>query len=109
MNYHITVNHQNYSVSHTYVRKRVDVRLTNALVEIYYDGKRIASHKRLTGRRGQYSTVTDTEHMPLRHQLYSEWDGSRFRRWAKKCGPFVLEVIEKMLTGYRIEQQAYKG
>lgn len=107
MNYHITVDHQNYSVPHTYVRKRVDVRLTNALVEIYYNGKRIASHKRLTGRRGQYSTVT--EHMPLRHQLYSEWDGSRFRRWAKKCGPSVLEVIEKMLTGYRIEQQAYKG
>ena len=54
MNYHVSVDYQNYSVPFRFVHKRVDVRLTTKLVEIYYNGKRIASHKRLTGRRGQY-------------------------------------------------------
>ena len=37
-------------------------------VEIFYNHNRIASHRRLYGRSGQYSTVT--EHMPQEHQKY---------------------------------------
>lgn len=77
------------------------------LLEIYYEGRRIASHKRILGHRGQYSTIT--EHMPMNHQLYSQWDGNRFRRWAKKCGIAALAVVEKQLASYRVEEQAYKG
>lgn len=107
MNYHVTVDHQNYSVPFHYVHKRVDVRLTSALVEIYYEGKRIASHKRLKGRRGQYDTIV--EHMPPNHQLYSQWDGDRFRRWARQCGASTETVIERILGSYRVEEQAYKS
>ena len=107
LNYHITLDYQNYSVPHTFVRKRVDIRFSNKLLEIYYEGRRIASHKRLIGRRGQYSTIT--EHMPLNHQLYSQWDANRFRHWAQKCGVSVINVVEKQLASYRVEEQAYKG
>lgn len=107
LNYHITVDHQNYSVPFRYVHKRVDVRLTSKVVEIYYEGTRIASHRRLTGRWGQYDTIT--EHMPPNHQLYSQWDGNRFRRWAKKCGPSAEIVVNRLLSSYRVEEQAYKG
>ena len=79
LNYHIALDYQNYSVPYEFVRKQVDVRLTSNMVEIYYEGRRIASHKRILGCRGQYVTVT--EHMPVNHQLYS----------------------------YRAEEQAYKG
>ena len=74
------------------------------LLEIYYEGRRIASHKRILGHRGQYSTIT--EHMPMNHQLYSQWDGNRFRRWAQKCGIAALAVVEKQLASYRVEEQA---
>ena len=107
LNYHITVDHQNYSVPYEYVRKRVDVRLTSHVVEIYTEGRRIANHKRIVGKRGQYSTVE--EHMPKNHQLYSQWDGNRFRRWSEKCGEHVHTVIERLLASYRVEEQAYKG
>ena len=53
----------NYSVPHGLIGKKVEVRATGKTVEIFYDHDRIASHKRLYGRSGQYSTVT--EHMPL--------------------------------------------
>ena len=107
LNYHIALDYQNYSVPYEFVRKQVDVRLTSNMVEIYYEGRRIASHKRILGRRGQYVTVT--EHMPVNHQLYSQWDGKRFRRWGQKCGTAVFTVIDKQLSSYRVEEQAYKG
>ena len=45
----------------------------------------------------------------MNHQLYSQWDGNRFRRWAKKCGIAALAIVEKQLASYRVEEQAYKG
>ena len=107
LNYHIGLEYQNYSCPYTYARKRVDVRVAQNLVEIFYQGQRIASHPRLYGKRGQYSTVV--EHMPPNHQLYSEWDSKRFRRWAKKTGDSTYIVIDRLLTSYRVEEQAYKG
>src|SRR5699024_4935373 len=80
LNYHIAIDFQNYSIPYEYVRKKVDVRYTKNSIEIYYKGNRICSHKRLYGRREQYSTIP--EHMPINHQLYSEWDKARFLKWA---------------------------
>jgi hypothetical protein len=77
------------------------------MVEIFYKGLRITSHKRLLGKRGQYSTVVD--HMPPNHQLYSEWDADRFLRWSEKIGISTKTVVEKIFESYRVEEQAYKG
>ena len=107
MNYHISFDKQNYSVPYAYVRKKVDVRATNSVVEIYYQGTRICSHRRLHGRIGQYATNID--HMPDNHQLYSEWDSGRFKRWAESIGPHTKMVVDKMFASYRVEEQAYKG
>ena len=106
LNYHITLDSQNYSVPYEFVRKRVDVRLTANMVEIYYKGRRIASHKRILDRRGQYATVT--EHMPVNYQLYSQWDDQRFRRWGQKYGTAMLTVVDKHRSSYRVEEQAYE-
>lgn len=107
LNYHVTLEYQNYSVPYAYARKRVDVRIADRLVEVYCNGQRIASHKRLVGRRGQYATVID--HMPPNHRLYSEWNGDRFRSWARKIGPATFETVDKQLMSYAIEEQGYKG
>ena len=68
LNYHVSFDKQYYSVPYAYVRKKVDIRSTDTLIEIYYQGKRICSHRRLLGRMGQYATNPD--HMPKNHQLY---------------------------------------
>ena len=39
----------NYSVPFEYIRQKVDVRLTRATVEVFYNGNRICSHPRLYG------------------------------------------------------------
>lgn len=70
LNYHIVIDFQNYSIPYEYVHMKVDVRYTKSSIEVYCKGNRICSHKRLYGRRGQYSTLP--EHMPVNHQLYSK-------------------------------------
>ena len=83
-NYHISVERMNYSVPYEYIKQQVDVRLTRTTVEIFFAGTRIASHLRLYGRPNQYSTVE--EHMPPNHQVYLQWNGERFLRWAGEIG-----------------------
>ena len=67
----------------------------------------VVSHRRLHGRSGQYSTVT--EHMQPDHQKYLEWNGDRFRRWADSIGGNTRKVVDAILTSGRVEQQTYRS
>ena len=106
-NYHVAADGQFYSVPFDYIKRKVDVRLTRSVVEVFYDGSRICSHVRLYGHQGQYSTQEG--HMPPNHQKYTQWNGERFRKWAAKIGPNTTAVIESILTGYKVEQQGYRA
>ena len=106
-NYHIAVDKMYYSVPYQYIKDKVDVRITETTIEIFYHHNRIASHRRLHGRSGQYSTVM--EHMPPDHQKYLEWNGDRFRRWADSIGINTRKVVDAILTSGRVEQQAYRS
>lgn len=104
-NYHITLEYMHYSVPYVLIGKDVDVRVTDTTIEIFYKQERVASHKRLTGRKGQYSTIR--AHMPEEHQKYQEWNGERFRNWARQIGPCTARVTEAILKSKAIEEQAY--
>lgn len=106
-NYHISIDKKYYSVPYKYIKQKVNVRITKNLIEIYYDHIRICSHKRIYGHDGQYSTSLD--HMPANHIKASEWDGKRFRNWARSIGKNTYTVIDRLLKNYRAEQQAYNG
>ncbi len=83
------------------------MRVTDKTLEIFYNHNRIASHRRLYGRKGQYSTVV--EHMPEDHQKYLEWNGDRFRKWAERIGTNTYRVVDAILTSKRVEQQTYRS
>ncbi|MBQ2288351.1 MAG: IS21 family transposase [Lachnospiraceae bacterium] len=106
-NYHIAVDKMYYSVPYQYIKNKVDVRITESTIEIFYNHNRIASHRRITGRSGQYSTIT--EHMPENHQKYLEWNGDRFRKWADSIGINTRKVVDAILTSGRVEQQSYRS
>lgn len=65
LNYHISVEHMNYSTPYEYIRQKVDVRITKDTIEIFFGRNRICSHPRLFGRMNQYSTMEI--HMPPNH------------------------------------------
>lgn len=89
------------------MRREVEVCATKSAVWVVCDGERIAMHKRLHGPKGSYSTNPD--HMPDAHRDFSEWNGDRFRRWAKEIGPACADAIGAILSSRPIEQQSYRS
>lgn len=106
-NYHIAVDRLYYSVPFQYIKEKVDVRITETTIEIFFNHSRIASHRYLYGRPAQYST--DTEHMPADHKKYLEWNGDRFHRWADSIGTNTSKIVDAILTSGKVEQQSYRS
>lgn len=96
-----------YSVPYEYLRHKVEVRMTKRLIEVFYSNLRVASHVRLSGSPGQYSTNPD--HMPDNHKKFLEWNSERFISWAAKIGPNTKVAIKALLAVHKIEQQGYKS
>ena len=96
-----------YSVPYEYIKKKIDVKVTDTTIEIFYNHNRIASHCRLKGRPGKYSTIM--EHMPEDHQKYLEWNGDRFRKWAERIGINTYALVNAILTSKSVEQQTYRS
>ncbi len=106
-NYHIAFDGSWYSVPFSYVKREVEVCATKSAVWVICDGERIAMHRRLPGPKGSYSA--NPEHMPDSHRDFVEWNGDRFRRWAREIGPSCEAVIDSILKSHKIEQQSYRS
>ena len=106
-NYHISVDKNFYSVPYEYIKQELDVRVTAASVEVFYNSLRICSHAKHHGRPGFYKTIP--AHMPEKHKAYSEWNAERFLTWAKSIGESTRIVISAILSSHKIEQQGYRS
>ena len=106
VDYHIEVDRHYYSVPHTLIKKKIDVRITNNTIECFYKSKRVASHIR-SYHKGRHSTVK--EHMPRSHQKWAEWTPQRFIRWAAKIGPHTQSLIENVLNSRAHPQQGFRS
>jgi hypothetical protein len=93
-------------VPYEYIKYKVDVRVTSSMVEVFYQNLRIASHRRLSGYPGQYSTVI--EHMPEKHRQYTQWNAKRFIRWACDIGPCTGQAVKAIIASRKVEEQSYK-
>jgi transposase len=105
-NYHVYADKMYYSVPYEYIKHQVEVRLTQGMAEVFYQGNRIASHRRLYGRPGQYSTVI--EHMPEKHRQYRQWNAERFITWAADIGPHTEQTVKAVIASRKVEEQSYK-
>ncbi len=105
-NYHVTADTQRYSVPFALAGRLLRVRLTASRVTVFDGHESICEHPRLTGRKGQYSTLP--EHVPPQHRNI---DGLWSRRWftdrARSVGPATVTVIEQILDAQTIEAQGY--
>ena len=96
-----------YSVPYEYIKRKVDVRVTRNVIEVFYNNHRIASHRRLYVRPDQYSTVE--AHMPEGHQKYIQWNAERFIKWAENIGSNTTVVVKAILASRKVEQQSYRS
>jgi transposase len=91
---HVTVDGHAYSVPHALAKRRLDVRLTVATVEVFHRGQRVACHVR-SHQRDSYTTVR--EHLPEGHRQYLDWTPVRLLDWAAATGPHTAGVIAHLL------------
>jgi len=106
IDYHVEVERNYYSVPFQLVREKVEARHTGTTVEVFFKGKRVASHARLTGK-GKYST--QCEHMPRSHREHAQWTPSRIISWATKSGPATGRVVAKILETKPHPEQGYRA
>jgi transposase len=106
IDYHIEHDHRYYSVPHQLVHERVEVRATAAIVEIFLNGERVASHRRSHGPRG--TAITDAAHRPHNHRD-QVWPPERLVGWGAKFGASVAIVIELTLKRYVNPEQGYRA
>lgn len=110
-NYHIILGedwHQ-YSIPYSFIGKKVQVVYDADTVEVFYQHKRIALHRR-SYKRHAYTTIA--EHMPQGHQIYREqkgWDADYFLLQAEKMGSSTLAYMKAMLESKRFTEQTYNA
>jgi len=95
IDYHVAVDNHFYSVPYSLIHRQLDVRLTEQMVELFHDGKRVAAHPR-SRVPGKFTTLD--EHRPKSHQRYLEWTPGRMIEWARKIGPQCAKVVEYILA-----------
>lgn len=104
--YHITADGRLYSVPYQLADKRVRVRLSALLVEIFHEGIRMASHRRLFGQ-GPAATIAD--HMPSNHRAYSQWTPKRVLAWAGEIGESVNLLCEGIMARRSHPEQGFRA
>jgi transposase len=105
---HFQFEKMRYSAPSGLIGCKLDLIVSASTVGVYHADEFVCSHRRLTGRIGQYSTVE--AHMPdhLRG-VDTLWSEAGFKRWAKKMGPSVLAATEAILASKPIVEQAYRS
>jgi transposase len=107
-NYHVQVDTNFYSVPHHLIGKRLDVRVTSHVIEVFDGATRVASHQRVRDTRGCYRTVE--EHMPAAHRAQlRDWTPARFTSWASEIGPQTTAVIGAILGSKTIVEQTFRS
>ena len=104
--YHVDVLHSFYSVPHRLIGKKVDIRLTHRMVEVFHNHERVAVHTR-RGTRGGHSTVT--EHMPKAHQRQGGMTPEYLVMRAGRVGYHVAVLVERLMRERPHPEQGYRS
>ena len=99
---HLGENWHHYSVPFGFIGKSVNAIYDTDTVEIYYQHKRIALHKR-SYKPHDFTTIK--EHMPESHQRYAEqkgWTASLLFRTSRTSWPICSPVYTRGIKGKKI-------
>ena len=104
--YHVEVAGHFYSVPSRMIRQVVEVRATEATIEVFHRGSRIASHARSAVKR-RHTTIP--EHMPSAHRRYAFWTPARLLAAAEKIGPSTVALCETIMRTKPHPEQGFRS
>lgn len=105
LDYHLEVDKHYYSVPYWFVRRQVSVKISESLVEVFYDHRRIAVHPRSIA---PYRHTTLPEHMPPEHWAYKRQSQETFLAWAQQLGPQTHRQVTAIFAAKAHEEQAFR-
>ena len=103
---HISLDGSYYSAPYQYVHEELWCKYRSLVIELYSNGKRVASHIR-SFKKGAY--VTNKEHLPKSYREHLEWTPSRIISWGATLGENVGLFIEKLISEKRHPEQGYRA
>jgi transposase len=106
IDYHVDVDRHYYSVPYQLVGHRVEARLSEHMVEIFYRGRRVAGHRRSRVRGGH---TTCEAHMPERHRAHRAWNPERIIAWAARTGPATAELVTAIMASRPHPELGYRS
>lgn len=106
IDYHVELDERYYSVPHSLVRQKLELRFTASSVECFFKGRRVASHMR-SAKRGAHTTLP--EHMPESHRKHMQWTPGRLLNWALAIGPATRDVVKWQLENRPHPEQGYRA
>lgn len=95
-----------YSVPFDLIGEKVQIRLTKNIVEVFFNGGRVASHNRLSNP--QRHPIVVQSHMPEEHRKYLNYNEDNFIEWGSSVGEKTSEVVRYFLTSGKASEQGYK-
>lgn len=106
IDYHVSVDEHFYSAPYTLIHETLWYRASHRTVELFHQGKRIASHVRSFVKYG-YST--EPSHRPASHRAHLEWTPSRLINWGQSIGVNTAAVIEYVIRSKPHPEQGYRS
>jgi transposase len=106
IDYHVEIDRHYYSVPYQLAGQQLEARYTATTVELFQNGKRVASHARSFAA---YRHTTISEHMPKSHQAHLEWTPSRLIHWAESIGTATAEVVRTILESRPHPEMGYRA
>jgi len=107
LDYHVEVRSERhyYSAPYRLIGELLRVRLSAATVEVFHNGRRVASHVRA------YTPgwSTDPTHMPEAHRRHAEWTPGRIVLWARKTGPSTAALVEEIMARRPHPEQGFRS
>ena len=96
-----------YSVPFDLIGEKVNLRLTQNTVEVFYRGARVAMHTR--HRKALRDPVVKPEHMTPEHKKYLNYNEAEFTAWGSSVGEQTAAVVRYFLTSGKETEQGYKA
>jgi len=106
LDYHIEVARHYYSVPYWFVGRQVNVKVSEQLVEVFFENQRISVHPRSTA---EYRHSTLATHMPPEHWEYKRQSKAMFLGWAHHIGPQTQAQVATIFASKPHEEQAFRS
>ena len=96
--YHVAWDEHYYSVPHTLIGSKVNLKVTGDAVIVFHRDKRVALHPRKDETGG---CTTLPEHQPSNHRAYSRDNASVLMRWAQQQSGALYAFVQQHIEHNR--------